>query len=49
MTPNNARLTPRKSCLPANIVSKMNDIGQRKAISMVGMSNMKAKPGVKQG
>ncbi len=37
MTPNNARLTPRKSCLPANVVKRMEIMGQRKAISTVGM------------
>jgi hypothetical protein len=37
--PNNLRQGPaRKSALPANVVAKMNTVGQRKAISMTGMS-----------
>jgi len=32
---------PRKSALPANVVSKMASVGQRKAISMAGMAKGK--------
>lgn len=41
MTPNNGRLTPRKSALPANVVKRMETMGQRKAISTVGMKQGK--------
>jgi len=36
--PNNGCVGPaRKSALPASVVKLMNNVGQRKAISMVGM------------
>jgi len=38
MKPNNGIVGPaRKSCLPAAVVSRMAQMGQRKAISTVGM------------
>lgn len=34
---NGSTVTPRKSCIPAAVVSRMAKMGQRKAISTVGM------------
>lgn len=37
--PNNLRIgPPKKSALPASVVAKMQNVGQRKAISMAGIS-----------
>lgn len=38
MKPNNCCMKPRKSALPPAVVAKMDKVGQRKAISMVGMA-----------